>query len=124
MLEIIINRNLTNNFIKKLNELNDVAKVEKEILGITTSKITAEIFKHWKLSDNLVKMIEFVDDIENCEEEYKQKAQILDVIKSICNVCDPFSEKSIMEGLEKARRYELNLEDLENAISVLKSRYI
>lgn len=122
--EIIINRDLNNEFIKRLNEENDVVKVEKEILEITTSQITAEIFKHWKLSENLIKMIEFVDDIEKCDEEYRQKAQILDVVKTICNVCDPFSDKSINKGIEKAKKYTLDVESLEDAIFILKNRLI
>lgn len=120
--EIMINRNLNDKFIRRLNEENDVVKVEKEILEITTSQITAEIFKHWKLSENLIKMIEFVDDIEKCDEEYKQKAQMLDVVKTICNVCDPFSDKSINKGIEKAKKYNLDVESLEDAIFILKDR--
>ncbi|RXJ85484.1 HDOD domain-containing protein [Arcobacter cloacae] len=120
--EIIINRDLKDEFVKRLNEENDAVKVEKEILEITTSQITAQIFKHWKLSENLIKMIEFVDDIEKCDEEYKQKAQILDVIKTICDVCNPFGDKSINKGLEKAKKYNLNVESLEDAIFILKDR--
>jgi HD-like signal output (HDOD) protein len=121
--EIIVNRCLTEEFRKKLEEGKSVAEAEKELLEVSTSKITAQIFKHWKLNDNLIRMIEFVDEIENCDEEYKQKAQILDVIKTICNVCDAFSEKSINNGLEKAKNYGLDVKSLEEAIFILKDRF-
>ena len=120
--EIVLNRFLKEEFIKKIEAGTSVVEVEREFLGVTTSKITAEIFKYWKLSDNLIKMIEFVDDINNCEKEYKQKAQMLDVIKTICNICDTFSEKSINEGIKKAKDYGLDVESLKNAISILKER--
>ena len=100
-----------------------MAEVEREFLNITTSKVTAEIFKYWNLSEKLIKMIEYVDDIEFCEEDYKRKAQILDVVKTICNVCNTFCEENIEMGLQKAREYNLDVEALNSAINVLKGRF-
>ncbi len=71
--ELIISENKSKLFIQALNNGEDLIEVEKRFLGITTSKATAEIFKYWKLSSNLIKTIEFVDDIENCPIKYKQK---------------------------------------------------
>ena len=38
-------------------------KLKEKIVGMTTSEITAKIFKHWKLRIILFLRIEFVDDI-------------------------------------------------------------
>lgn len=34
----------------------EIGELEKKYLGVTTSKATAEIFRHWKLSNNLIKI--------------------------------------------------------------------
>lgn len=120
--EIIVNRDLTKEFTKRLQIGTNVVNVEKELIGITTSRITAQIFRYWKLSENLIKMIEFADDIDECEEEYKKKAQILDVVKTICNICSTFSEESIKKGIEKAEKYGLDVPSLIHSIDILKDR--
>lgn len=120
--EIIVSKGLIEEFKERLKNSIDTTTVEKEVLNITTSEITAQIFKHWKLSPNLIKMIEHVDNLEQCEDEYKHKAEILDVIKTICNVCSAFSDESITKGLEKAKTYGLDVVSLKNAIIFLKDR--
>jgi HD-like signal output (HDOD) protein len=122
--ELIISRGLLEEFTKKLQSGIDVVDVERELLGITTSQVTAEIFKFWKLSDELVNVIEFVDDINNCKAEYKQKAQYLDVIKTACNASFLLSDKSIEKALKKAVSYNLEIEPLKKAIQTLQNRLL
>lgn len=120
--ELIISNNKTKEFIDLINSGEDLTKIEQEILETTTSKTTAEIFKHWKLSSNLVKMIEFVDDIENCEEEYKQKAQILNIIKTVCNPKELFTEKSIEKALFKSDKYNFDKKPLAESIIFVRDK--
>lgn len=101
-----------------------LAQAEKEIAGMTTSEITSKIFKHWKLSDTLVNVIEHVDDIKNCESEYEEHTQILDVVKTVCNVTDAFSEENIQKGIAKAKAYDLDIKNLEAAIEKLQDRLL
>ena len=54
-------------------------------------------------------MIRFVDDIDNCPIEYKQKAQILDVIKTACQANSLLSEISVEKALKKAVDYKLDV---------------
>lgn len=101
-----------------------IAQAEKETLGLTTAEVTANIFKHWKLSDNLINVIEFLDDIEHCEEEFKEKAKYLDVIRTACDVIAPLSDDSIQKALNKARVYNLDTKSLEKAIEKLQDRLL
>lgn len=110
-------------FMRLLNE-KTITEAEEEIVSTTTSKVTADIFKHWKLSTNLIKMIENVDDLNNCDSEYLRKTEILDVIKTICNVKEPLSDKSIEKGIAKAKSYNLDIASLESAIEKLQERLI
>ena len=120
--ELITSRNLTEQFTKLLKSGKSTKDAEKELLEITTSQVTAEIFKYWELSDELVNMIRFVDDINSCPAEYKQKAQILDVVKTACKAESLLSDSSVEEALKKATIYNLEIEPLKNAIEILKQR--
>ncbi|MDD2894373.1 MAG: HDOD domain-containing protein [Aliarcobacter sp.] len=120
--ELIISRGLLEEFTKKLESGMDVVDVERELLGITTSQVTAEIFKYWKLSDELINLIEYVDDVNKCKAEYKQKAQYLDIIKTACNASSLLSNKSIEKALKKAASYNLEIEPLKKAIQTLQDR--
>lgn len=114
--------------IEKFKELitsgKSISEAEKEITGMTTSQITAAIFRHWKLSDNLINVIEFVDDVGNCQEEYKESTQILDVIKTICNVTDAMSDENVEKGIKKATEYNLDVKNLKKAIEKLQDRLL
>lgn len=96
--ELIIEKNLTKQFIQEMSQHNSIATVEKKLLGISTSKATAKIFKHWGLSENLINMIEYIDDLENCPSEYKKKAQILNIIKTACNPKEILTEESVKKA--------------------------
>ena len=101
-----------------------IAEAERETVGMTTSQITAAIFKHWKLSDNLIKVIEHVDDIENCDDKYEEKTQILEVIRTICCVTGAMSEENIQKGIAKATKYNLDVKNLKKAIEKLEDRLL
>lgn len=117
--EIVNDSNKVEEFKNDL-QTKSIFDVEKEYTSFSCSKITANIFKHWKLSHSLVFTIGFVGDQENCPAEYKEKTQILEIIKILCNITDPLGDKVIAEALEKAALYNLDVDDLLSAIDTVK----
>lgn len=122
--DILSNEKKVEEFKEKIAAGLSIAEAEKEVVGITTSEVTAKIFRHWKLSDNLVNLIEFVDDISKCDDSIKQKAQILDVIKTACSVADPLSDENAAKALDKAKSYGLDTKSLSKAIETLQDRLL
>ncbi|WNL29526.1 HDOD domain-containing protein [Aliarcobacter cryaerophilus] len=120
--DLIVNEHLDKEFKIKIDEGIAIEDLEKEYFGFTSSFVTAKIFKHWRLNPNLVTSIEFVDDLENAPEEFKEKAKILDVIKTATCIKEPLSNNSIKKALEKAKKYGFDTKILENAILNLKQR--
>lgn len=120
--DLIVNEHLDKEFKIKIDEGIAIEDLEKEYFGFTSSFVTAKIFKHWRLNPNLVTSIEFVDDLENAPEEFKEKAKILDVIKTVTCIKEPLSNNSIKKALEKAKKYGFDTKILENAILNLKQR--
>ena len=101
---------------------NNIIDIEKKYLNITTSKISAEMLRYWEFNYHLINIIEYVDDIEKCHEEYREISQILDVLKTACSVTSLLSDKSVEKALQKAVAYNLETEPLKKAIEILKSR--
>lgn len=121
--EIVIEEGLAEEFKKKVELGLEIKEIEKEFLNTTTSQVTAQIFKYWKFNENLVSMIECVDDIDSCTCENRMKSQILDVVKTLCNLQNPLSDEAITKSLLKAKKYNFELEYLNNAINMLENSY-
>lgn len=109
-------------FKTKILAGSSIEEAEREFLETTTSEITAKIFKHWKLSENLINMIENVDNVSKADEEYKKKTQILDVIKTAAYVKEPLSDENVERALKKASVYGFDTNVLKTAIITLKDR--
>lgn len=120
--DYIKQENLSETFRGKVDSGELIEDVERNLLGITTSQVTAQIFRHWKLSDKLINMIENVDNISNVSDEYKKQTQILEVIKTAAYIKNPLSDENVKKAIEKASKYKLDITSLKNAITTLKDR--
>ena len=121
--DMIMNEQKEKEFKAKIEEgILSIEEVEKEFLGFSSSYVTAQIFKHWKLSPNLINSIEFVDDINSVSKEFERKAKILSVIKTVANIKEPLSEKSIKEAIIKAKEYGFDTKILAQTIENLKTK--
>ena len=114
----------TEDFFAKVQNSDDIAKTEMEFYNVTTSEVTAAIFKHWKLSDKLIGMIEHVDDIDNCPEKYKKEAQILCVVKTACNIINPLNDKACDDAIALATKFGLSVSPLKKAIEKMQDRLL
>ncbi|MFA7084051.1 MAG: HDOD domain-containing protein [Arcobacteraceae bacterium] len=120
--DIIVNQNRHEDFLKDLQTSKEIACVEKKYLSTTTSEVTASVFKKWSLSEKLINTIEFVDDIASCPPCCILEAKILNIIKTICPIINPLSSEHIVQGLQKAKEFELDVGALEVAIKQLQSK--
>lgn len=106
------------------NNYFDIASVEKEFVGITSSEVTSNIFKHWGLSNDLVNDIKYADRPESANVKATQYAQILNIVKNICNIVKPLDEKAIELGVQKAKSFGLDEKPLRQAIEKMSDRLL
>lgn len=99
-----------------------VFMVEKRLVGMTTTQVSANIFRHWQLSNDLVQSIEFVDDIEHAPNSYIQKNKILNIVNLICNIVHPLSEQNISNAIKQATKFGFDTNELQKAVSKLVSQ--
>jgi HD-like signal output (HDOD) protein len=122
--DLLISEEKSEEFKNKIISGVSIENAERDLLGFTTSEITAKIFKYWKLSDNLIDMIEHVDNISKVSSGYRTKTQILDVIKTACSVSSPLSDESVEKAISKATQYGLDTKTLKKAIETLQDRLL
>ena len=116
----------TNKLDEFQNELtlNNISEVEEKYTGYSCARITANIFKHWNLSPNLIFSIAFVGNTENCPKEYLKKVQILEIIKIITNIQDPLNDDLIHIAIQKVSDYGLDVEHFMNCIDFIKDEML
>lgn len=108
-------------FLKALNRTNNITKCEEEFIGFPCSRITANVFKHWALSHNLIFSIGFVGDYKTCPKNFRRNAQILEIVKILADVRDPLNERGIEKAINLAKEYDFDEKILEDAIIQIKA---
>ena len=118
--EVIQQEKKTEEFLKDLQETKDISFCEEKYLGFTCARITANIFKRWDLSANIILPIAYAQDLDNCPEPFLKKAQILHIVKILCDIREPISDKNIEKALKKVVLFKLDIEQFLNSIDVIK----
>lgn len=118
--EVVQKNRLTEDFLQEIELTKDITKCEEEYVGYSCARITANIFKHWSFNHNIIFSIAFVGDLESCPKEFKQKAQILEIVKILCDIRNPLSDINIEKAIDKAALYGFDIEHLVNSIDVIK----
>ncbi len=89
-------------------------ELEKEFVGLSTPEVTAEIFKHWNFSQELITPIL---NINNPNDEY---SKVMDVLRTIIDLLEPDNEENIQKGIKKAEEYGLDADNLKVAVDLIK----
>lgn len=110
----------TEAFLVSIEETKDITQTEELFTGFTCARITANIFKKWDLSHNIIFPIAFSNDIENCPESVKIKAQILQIVKILCDIRYPLSDENIEKALKKVVLYNFDIEKFLTSIESIK----
>lgn len=111
----------TEDFLKEIEKTKEITLVEESFIGYSCARITANIFKKWDLSHNIIFPIAFTSKINDCPSAFKTKAQILQIIKILCDIRYPLSDESIEKALNKVILYNFDVDKFLNSIESIKS---
>lgn len=120
-----IGKFVISNYLTKLNKSDEffeylkthtITETELHFLGETSYSISAKVFKHWKLSSNLINAIEFMDTPENCPEEDKVVAKYLKVVSIVTDIKNYNNEISQKESQLLCNKFGLNYKLLDEIL--------
>ncbi|WP_456480611.1 HDOD domain-containing protein, partial [Nautilia sp.] len=114
---VLNNENKSESFKNRLSKGEDRYKLEREYTGSTATEITAEIFKHWNFSEDL---IESMQNIHEPKGKYKTESAALLVLQTLVDMIKPFDEENVEKAYEIAERYELDTDSLKTAVEMIK----
>lgn len=116
-------RGLEERFLEQITlEPENIFSIEKDFFQFSSLEVTILLLKHWKMSDSIINHMRYLNDIDNVPKEYLKSAQVIYVVKTICNIIEPLSDKFIALGLQKAEEFGLDCNTLLNTIETLKNR--
>ena len=118
--QVIQKNRKTEEFLIDLEDTKDTTFCEMKHTGYSCARITANVFKQWNLSHNIIIPIAFTEDIDSCPNEFKSKAQILEIVKILCDIRYPLSDENIHKALEKVALYNFDVENFLNSIDAIK----
>lgn len=118
--QVIQDDRQTEYFLKSLVEKDDIGASELEFTGYTCSRISANIFKHWDFSHNIIFPIAYAQDLENCPKDFLHKAQVLNIVKILCDVRNPLSDGNIEKALKKVLQYGFDTEYFLEALDSIR----
>jgi len=118
--DMLIEQNKADAFLSCIKNNNDIAAIEKEFLGLTTSEVTASLFEHWNLDEYLINVIRYVDQLEYSCNEFQQASSIMKISKVMCNLLKPVDDSIInlvkKDAHQYAKKYTLDSASLNCAI--------
>lgn len=118
--DVIQSEKKTEIFLKELEETKNPSYCEERFAGFTSARVTANIFKHWNFNHNIIFPIAFAEDIENCPYSFRQKAQIMEIIKILTDIRYPLNDDNIEKALIKVKKYNFNVTDFLTSINTIK----
>lgn len=114
--DVVLQADESDQFSSEVEHSYDIPAVEKSFVEDSTSTVTAAIFTHWKMDDELVEMISHSDDPTGASEAVLPLAKALHVVKTAVPVNAPLSENNITRALVLAKKYGFDHELLEDCI--------
>lgn len=111
---------LAEQFICEINRSSVIAGEEK-FTGYKSSRVSANILKHWKLSPNIILPIAFFEDLQNAPEAFKIKSMILNVVNNITNPKEPLNSLDFDKSLVILNEYEFDTIFFKESFNEIKS---
>jgi HD-like signal output (HDOD) protein len=114
-------------FRKAFNECDDLMKFERELLGMSSYRISAELFKHWNLDDHFVEVLNALDytkeEFKELDVYVKRHRHIISIIISVVNVKEILTDESIKRASRKVAKLGLSRYTFETTANKVRDAY-
>ena len=116
---------VTTSFLEAIKaDFTKISEIEKKFFTMNSAEVTASIFEQWKLNDELIEIIRAVNDLSKCNPKYLKHAQVLSVVKVLCNPIQPLGSKAVEKAVAMAKSFNLDTKSLEKAIEIMEDRLL
>ncbi|WP_373069362.1 HDOD domain-containing protein [Sulfurimonas sp.] len=114
-------------FRKEFNECENLIEFEKEMLGMSSYRISAELFKHWNLDDHFIEVLKALDytkeEFKELDVYIKRHRHIIHIITTVINVKEILTDHSIALASKKVGKLGLSRNMFERSAYKVRDAY-
>lgn len=99
-------------FTRMITEDNSLRNAEELFVGVSSTKVTAMLFKHWNFNEIFSDVVRYSDTPLEAEPNYIHLSKAVNVVKTSINVQEILTESSIAQALQKAREFDMDIDKL------------
>ena len=107
------------NALQEEQTLENLMRLEKEMVGFTNEEITSKIFEQWNLESELVESIQFSNEPFLASEYIQDFSKALQIIKNSANIFGLLQENQQENALSLIKEYNLNPDAYLKAVEQL-----
>ncbi len=96
------------NTLQENRTLENLSKLEQDMVGFTNEEITAKIFEQWNLESELIESIQFSNDPFLASEYIQDFSKALHIVKYSANIFGLLKEEQKQNSLDLIKEYGLN----------------
>jgi HD-like signal output (HDOD) protein len=119
----IIQEDEVTSFQSEIETSNNIPQVERMYVDVSSADVTAEVFSHWGFDQDFIEMIRYSDTPNLAPEEIREYSVVLNIVKTVLPINNPFSEQAINFGLKKAVDAGYDPQLLEDAINAMMNHF-
>lgn len=119
----LIKNNLADEFktkITKVQDLDELCGIELEFIQATSQEVTAQIFRHWRLEEEMVESIFHSQNPNKADENIKPLAKALKIVKTAVNPLGILSDKNMEVALRLIDAYGFEQNQFTTITQTLK----
>ncbi len=115
--QCLLDETTQDDFKAKIEAGESVKSTEQEFCDTYTAEVSADIFNHWKFDEDLISLIRYSGQPDECSDaKLKEATKILHVIRIATGLTGQFTAESLAKAKELIAQYDLDLESFEAAI--------
>ncbi len=106
--------------IEQAKSAKDIEALEQKVFGITNEEVTSILLQEWNFDPLMYNAIRHLHNPENAENDTKEYAQILQIVKTIITTKSMDIEQSIQDALALVDEYGL---DRQSFIATVREHF-
>lgn len=115
--QYLVKNDLANEFKSNCIEKNSFEKCELNLCGSRSYDVAATIFFNWNFNADLVHLVRYADDPEDAlDEDTKNLAKYLKVVKSVVNFNGEITEETLKAANSLIEEFQLNKDAFDQAV--------
>ncbi len=101
----------------------DIREVERNYVDATTAEVSAAMLRHWDFDPLFADIIQWSDQPNQADEEYRKEAVILRIASEVVNIRTPLDENVINRGRLFVEKFYLPVDIYDEVVGKLADQW-